>query len=127
MSILRNLIDSILATTSNEAFEMVKMRELETQVIDAIKDATKDGTITAKEMADISSLVQKLSISSEEFNHVRLGVLENLVDSILADGKVLENEMELLKEVEDSINVSEHEPEELKAKIEKVKQLAGKA
>jgi hypothetical protein len=35
--------------------------------------------------------------------------------------------MELLKEVEDSINVSEHEPEELKAKIEKVKQLAGKA
>ncbi len=124
MSILRNLINSVIASSSNEGFERVRAHELASQIKEAIQQTTEDGSITADELDDISKLTDKLSLRPDEFDYIKLNVLEHVVDHILADGEIREDEMNLFKRVEDSINVApEDRSEELKAKVARVKSL----
>ncbi len=122
MSILKSLINSLKAAVSNEAFETIQIQELEVQIKEALEQTTADGTITADEIADIKELTDKLNLSSEQFDYIRLRVLKNVVSHILVDGKVSEDEMQLFKEVESSIALAKQD-EELTTNIAKVKEL----
>ncbi len=124
MSILRSLVNSLKAAVSNKAFEMIQLQALENQIKEALEQVTADGTITADEIADVKELTDKLNLSSEQFDHIRLRVLKNLVTHILADGKVSEEEMKLYQEVESSIALAEQD-DELKANVAKIKELFG--
>lgn len=123
MSILKSIIDSIRASVSNEAFDQMQAREMHGKVVEAIREASSDGTITADEIVAIKELMNDLQISDVEMNSIKLDVLKNLIQQILADHKVTENEMKLFQEVEDGLNFAEGDKAQLQADIDKVKSL----
>lgn len=123
MSILKSIIDSVRSSFSNEAFDQIQVRGLQSKVVEAIKEASSDGTITADEVAEIKELTNKLELSDEEFAHIKLEVMQNLIAQILEDNKVTDDEMNLLKEVEDSLKFAEEDQAQISADIEKVKAL----
>ena len=126
MSILKSIINSIRAASSNEGFEKVKIREYHDKVIEGINQAMEDGEITAEEIADVKGLVEQLEITDSEMGHIKLNIMKNLISNILEDQKVTDEEMALFNEVEDGLNFAEGEKSELEAEIKKVKSLYNK-
>lgn len=127
MSILRSILDSVRSSFSNEAYEQVALRELQNKIREGVHEASSDGTITAEEIAEIKTMAEKLELTETDMNHIKLEVLRDLIKHILADQKVTEQEMALYKEVEDGLNFEEGETDQLKADIEKVKELFEKS
>jgi hypothetical protein len=123
MSILRDIINSISSAISNEAFEQVKAREMHDQILEAIHKTSKDHSITTDEIADVKALMTQLQISEIEMEHIKLEILQGLIDHVLKDNKISEGEMSLLKEVEDGLKVAETDKEKLAEDLEKVKKL----
>lgn len=123
MGILRSIIDSIKASSSNKGFEQVKAREMHDKVLDAVKEANEDNQITADEIQDIKTLMSDVEISEIEFGSIKRDVLKNLIKHILEDGKVTEDEMALFKEVKDGLAFEDEDKEQLKADIAKVEEI----
>jgi len=123
MSILKSVINSLKAAISNDAFDNIQLADFRKKIKDAIKAASADHSITAEEIAEIKSLVDKLEINDSELNEIRILVMQDLVTLILADNKITEDEMALFEQISDKIDLSAVEEEKLKENFEKVKNM----
>ncbi len=123
MSILKSIVNSVRASFSNEAFDQMKVREMHDKIMEAIREASADGTITAEEIAEVKELTEKLEITDNEMNHIKRDVLKDLIEHIIEDGKVSEDEMKLYQEVEDGLEFADEDKDKLAADIAKVKKM----
>lgn len=121
MSIVSSIINSIQAAFSNEAFNQIQREDYRKQLMDAITEASKDHIITAEEVVDIQGLVTQLDLSNSDLRNIRVLVMKDLCEHVLADGKITEDEMKLFEALSTQIEFKEGEENKLKEDFDKVK------
>lgn len=123
MSIVKSIINSIQASFSNEAFNQIQRDDYRTQLMDAIKEASKDHVITLEEVMDIQGLIDKLDLSNSDLRNIRVLVMKDLCAHVLADGKITEDEMKLFEALSNQIEFKEGEEGSLKEDFDKVQSI----
>lgn len=130
MSILKEALQSIrkayLSLTGTKEENEEKLSQQRTQLFEAIKKASEDGTITAEEMAEVTQMQKFLDITDEVMTEIKIKVLKDIIQKALADNVVTKEEVSLIQEVGRGLQLSEKDLERLKPEMDKVEELYAK-
>lgn len=130
MSILKDALQSIrkayLSLTGTKEENEDNLSQQRTQLFEAIKKASEDGTITAEEMAEVAQMQKFLDITDEVMTEVKIKVLKDIIQKVLADNVVTKEEVSLIQEVGRGLQLSEKDFERLKPDMDKVEELYAK-
>ncbi|MCS7029373.1 MAG: hypothetical protein NZ519_11475 [Bacteroidia bacterium] len=127
MSILKNVLQSIreaylsLKGTNEENED--KLAEQRMQLFEAIKKASEDGTITAQEMEEVRQMQKFLNITDEIMTELKIKVLKDLMNKILADNIVTQEEIALIQELGRGLQLSSEDFARLKPDMDKIEEL----
>jgi len=102
--------------------DFTNLRTVRERLIDAMLKATKDGEISAEEIAEFNSLQKQLQISDEEMKEIKISVLKEVINRATADGKVSPTEMKVIEELQQDLEIP---TDTLKDSLEKVKKMFG--
>lgn len=100
--------------------DFTNLRTVRERLIDAMLKATKDGEISAEEIAEFNSLQKQLQISDEEMKDIKISVLKEVINRATADGKVSPAEMKVIEELQQDLEIP---TDTLKENLEKVKNM----
>ena len=90
------------------------------ELTDAMHKATKDGAISATEIAEFKTLQKQLHITDTEMSEIKISVLKEVITKATADGKVTAEEMKVIEELQKGLSISS---ESIKTDLEKVKKM----
>lgn len=127
MSILKDALASIrkayLSLTGSKEENEENLSKQRTQLFEAIKKASEDGTITTEEMEEVAQMQKFLDITDEVMAEVKIKVLKDIIQKVLADNVVTKEEVSLIQEVGRGLQLSEKDLEKLKPDMDKVEEL----
>jgi transcriptional regulator CtsR len=130
MSILKDTLQSIrkayLSLTGTKEENEENLSQQRTQLFEAIKKASEDGTITAAEMEEVSQMQKFLDITDEVMTEIKIKVLKDIIQKALADNIVTQEEVSLIQAVGRGLQLSEKDFERLKPDMDKVEELYAK-
>jgi len=130
MSILKDALQSIrkayLSLTGTKEENEENLSQQRTQLFEAIKKASEDGSITAAEMEEVKQMQQFLEITDEVMAEIKVKVLKDIIQKALADNVVTKEEVSLIQEVGRGLQLSEKDLERLKPDMDKVEELYAK-
>jgi len=130
MSILKDALQSIrkayLSLTGTKEENEENLSQQRTQLFEAIKKASEDGSITVAEMEEVKQMQQFLEITDEVMAEIKVKVLKDIIQKALADNVVTKEEVSLIQEVGRGLQLSEKDLERLKPDMEKVEELYAK-
>lgn len=92
-------------------FDGGKKEEAKKALMDAFDKAAADGDITAEEMAEINKMQKELGVKDEEFNAIKVKVLESLLAKITKDGVISDEEQKLFNEIKGDLAIKEIDEE----------------
>lgn len=130
MSILKDALQSIrkayLSLTGTKEENEENLSQQRTQLFEAIKKASEDGSISAQEMEEVKQMQQFLHISDEVMTEIKIKVLKDIIQKALADNVITKEEVSLIQEVGRGLQLSEKDMERLKPDMDKVEELYAK-
>jgi tellurite resistance protein len=132
MILLSEIIPTIKYIFSGDEAEVSKIEkknkfktieEAKDALILAVLLACEDGTITIEELTAIRNVSENLNLNDSELNRLKSSALRTLIDHITEDGIVTQEEMNLLNELEKTLQFRAGYDNELKYHLEKVYQM----
>ena len=113
-----NVVVNVADDMKDAFLDFTNLRSVRERLVDTMLEATKDGHLSAEELAEFKRLQNKLQISDVEMNDIKFAVLREVINHAMADGKVTADEMRLIDELQKDLEIPS---ESLKVELDKVK------
>ena len=113
-----NVVVNVADDMKDAFLDFTNLRSVRERLVDTMLEATKDGHLSAEELAEFKELQTKLQISDSEMNDIKFSVLREVISRATADGKVTADEMRLIDELQKDLEIPF---EGLQTELDKVK------